>query len=186
MGNKHIDILFFQASLIQCFQSCGIHMAYRCLEHFWSFHMYIDTARINSPVCHRFCYTAGRYIQYLAKTSIGSQVRSQKTISLWHFPNNRSSCTITKEDTGRTVMPVHQAGQNFCPHNQDMFVHTCLYQVRSKGRCINIAGAAGRNIHGPGMGASQFILYKTSSRRHYIIRGCRSYQDEINIIRCKP
>ena len=145
--------------------------------------MNINTAGIDGTVSHRFCHAAGRDIKDLAQTAVRTKVRCQKAIALFRFPDDCCPCAITKKDTGGTVMPVYQTGQNFCADHKDMFVHACLHHVGCYSHGIDIAGAAGGNIHGTGMGASQFILYQAGRRRHYIIRRCRSHQNEINIIR---
>ena len=129
MGNEHIDIFLRNSCFFQSAECCLSHMTDSRLEHFRAFHMDINTFRIDGSVRNRFCHAACRDIQNLAKTSVGSKLRCQKTVAFIHLSNDRCSCAIAEENTCRTVLPVNKPGKNFSTYDQNIIIHARLDHV---------------------------------------------------------
>ncbi len=183
MSDEHADIFLRDACCFESLHRSLTHMADSGFENFRSFHVDIDTAGIDTTVSHRFCHAAGRDIEDFPQTAIGAQVRCQKTVALFHLADDRCAGAIAEKDASGAIFPVHQTGKHFRPDDEDMLVHACFHQVRCQSYRINVARAAGGNIHGPGMLTAQFVLHHACRRRHHIIRRRSSYDNVVDVIR---
>ena len=183
MSDKHADIFLRDACRFEGFHGRLPHMADSGFEDFRSFHVDINTAGIDGSVSHRFCYATGGDIEDLPKASIGAQVRSQKAIALFHLADHSRSGAITEKNASRAVFPIHQTGKHFCSDDEDVFVHACFHQVRCQSNRINVARAAGGNIHSSGVLAAQLILHHAGGGWHHIVRRRGGYDDVVDIIR---
>ena len=121
-----------------------------------------------------------RHAQDVFVLAVGVQIGGQNAGLVRGFEHHRASA-IAKQHTGRAVLEVEDAAENFRPDHQSPFGRAGLDHRIGDRQCVNEAAAHRLDVKRRTTGCAQFVLNHGSHRREHHVGGRCGHDDQVDV-----